>query len=165
MNTDRESSKVENKRLCWCGCGQVKGWNYHNHQPVIFVRYHSNGGKNNPNYGKNGHGLECEQNPMWGKNHTPEAKKKISDACWNGGKYISTKGYVYVYNPNHPRASNKYVFEHILVMEKHICRYRLRGRLSLQTCRYQLYADIASILTIQLLVISAKELISFTTVS
>jgi hypothetical protein len=64
VNTDRESSKVENKRLCWCGCGQVKGWNYHNHQPVIFVRYHSNGGKNNPNYGKNGHGLECEQNPM-----------------------------------------------------------------------------------------------------
>jgi HNH endonuclease len=41
---------------------------------------------------------------------------------WNGGK-TKHKGYVLVRNPEHPRASNGYVYEHILVMEKHLGRY------------------------------------------
>jgi hypothetical protein len=39
-------------------------------------------------------------------------------------KQITTKGYVYIYNPNHPRASSSgYVHRSHLAMEKHIGRY------------------------------------------
>jgi len=48
-----------------------------------------------------------------GKNHP----------CWKGGRGIKS-GYWTVYAPNHPRALNiGRVWEHILVMEKHIGRY------------------------------------------
>lgn len=42
-----------------------------------------------------------------------------------GFKYIDKKGYVLIKCSDHPRASNKgkYVFEHILVMEKKLGRY------------------------------------------
>jgi hypothetical protein len=39
---------------------------------------------------------------------------------------VCNNGYIEVYCPEHPRAkSRKYVYEHILVMEKHIGRYLL----------------------------------------
>lgn len=44
---------------------------------------------------------------------------------WKGGRY-ETQGYVFIYSPNHPRVKNqkrKYVFEHILVIEKKIGRF------------------------------------------
>jgi hypothetical protein len=42
---------------------------------------------------------------------------------WKGGRGIKS-GYWTVYNPNHPRALNiRRVWEHILVLEKHIGRY------------------------------------------
>lgn len=41
---------------------------------------------------------------------------------WKGGKIISSDGYVLIRKPSHPRAKSGYVFEHILVMEKHIGR-------------------------------------------
>lgn len=42
---------------------------------------------------------------------------------WKGGKIIRN-GYVLIYSPNHPRKSSQcYVFEHRLVMEKHLGRY------------------------------------------
>lgn len=45
---------------------------------------------------------------------------------WKGGKSINHCGYVYVYSPNHPYKNKKnYVFEHRLVMEKHLGRHLL----------------------------------------
>lgn len=41
---------------------------------------------------------------------------------WKGGKKIK-RGYVLIFFPTHPFAKEKYVFEHRLVMEKHLGRY------------------------------------------
>ena len=42
---------------------------------------------------------------------------------WKGGRTLVQK-YTYIYSPTHPfRNSGNYVFEHRLVMEKHIGRY------------------------------------------
>ena len=48
---------------------------------------------------------------------------------WKGGKIIQN-GYVCILCPNHPRAKSKkgYVYEHILVMEKHLGRYLKMGK-------------------------------------
>jgi hypothetical protein len=43
----------------------------------------------------------------------------------DGDLYTDKKGYILVFSRNHPRASNRYVFEHILVMEKKLGRYVL----------------------------------------
>ena len=51
-----------------------------------------------------------------------------NSSAWNGGRIIGTKGYIYVYSPNHPNKVKKvYVAEHRLVMEKHIGRYLLKS--------------------------------------
>jgi hypothetical protein len=42
---------------------------------------------------------------------------------FNGGKYIDDKGYVRVLMPEHPRENHGYVYEHRLVMERHLGRY------------------------------------------
>jgi hypothetical protein len=47
--------------------------------------------------------------------------------AWKGGRTLHAKGYIYAYAPDHPRASNGYVFEHILVAEKKLGRYLLPG--------------------------------------
>lgn len=39
------------------------------------------------------------------------------------GRYKRTNGYMMVFQKGHPRASKNYVFEHILVMERHLGRY------------------------------------------
>mgnify|MGYP001593289981 FL=1 len=45
-------------------------------------------------------------------------KTGVQSAAWKGGKIISG-GYVYIYKPEHPRATKThYVLEHILVWEK-----------------------------------------------
>ena len=46
---------------------------------------------------------------------------------WRGGRSIHAKGYIYSYAPDHPRASNGYVFEHILVAEEKLGRHLLPG--------------------------------------
>lgn len=46
---------------------------------------------------------------------------------WRGGRSVHTKGYIYRYAPDHPRASNGYVFEHILVAEEKLGRHLLPG--------------------------------------
>ena len=43
--------------------------------------------------------------------------------CWKGGKSLSSKGYILVRAPEHPRAStNGYVFEHIIILESKLGR-------------------------------------------
>ena len=42
-----------------------------------------------------------------------------------GSIYTDKKGYTLILSRNHPRASNRYVFEHILVMEKKLGRHLL----------------------------------------
>ena len=46
---------------------------------------------------------------------------------WKGGRTLHTKGYVYAYAPEHPRAWNGYVLEHILVAEEKLGRRLLPG--------------------------------------
>jgi len=79
-----------------------------------------------------------KDNPFYGKKHTEESLAKMRVAQkgqhrgeknqnWKGGRYIA-HGYVMVYCPNHPtcqrrKSRSNYVFEHRLVMEKHLGRY------------------------------------------
>jgi hypothetical protein len=46
---------------------------------------------------------------------------------WKGGRRIDGSGYVYLTDKTHPRSNQGYVYEHILVMEKHIGRQLLPG--------------------------------------
>ncbi len=46
---------------------------------------------------------------------------------WKGGKTHHKAGYVMVRVPDHPRASNGYVFEHILVVEATLGRFLTPG--------------------------------------
>ena len=71
-------------------------------------------------------------NKIWkGMKHNEDTKKKISKSQtgkmnnkWKGGKVKTLSGYFKIHSPNHPNQDNsKYVFEHRLVMEKHIGRY------------------------------------------
>jgi hypothetical protein len=48
----------------------------------------------------------------------------VDNHFWNGGKYKGSRGYIYIYQPNHPFCNaTGYVMEHRLVMEKHIGRH------------------------------------------
>lgn len=44
---------------------------------------------------------------------------------WQGGRRETPKGYIMILCPEHPRAQSGYVFEHRLVMEKHLGRFLL----------------------------------------
>lgn len=51
------------------------------------------------------------------------AYKGSGNPKWKGGKYRATRGYVYVYSPNHPSSTIQgYVMQHRLVMEQHLGR-------------------------------------------
>jgi len=54
---------------------------------------------------------------------TRHSQKGSKNSNWKGGRTKHSSGYVLVYTPEHPRAHNRYVFEHILVMEKKLGRY------------------------------------------
>ncbi|MCC5465530.1 HNH endonuclease [Pelosinus baikalensis] len=66
----------------------------------------------------------------------PSEKKYCNNECyhkhrtgeknpnWNGGKVVDKNGYIYIHYPSHPNANcNGYVFEHRLIVEKHLGRY------------------------------------------
>lgn len=64
-----------------------------------------------------------EGHKLWHKNH-PGARRGKNNYNWKGGQTITSKGYVFIKQPDHPNANgNDYVFEHRLVMEKKIGRY------------------------------------------
>lgn len=59
-----------------------------------------------------------------GKHYSEKSEfKKGNKVNWNGGKYITENGYVYIYSPDHPnKYRTGYYPEHRLVMEKEIGR-------------------------------------------
>jgi hypothetical protein len=80
---------------CQCGCGQLAKISEKKSTKVGFV-------KGKPRRFLKGHNLKGSNNHIW-----------------NGGKYISSHGYVRVLMPEHSRADvDGYVYEHILVCEK-----------------------------------------------
>jgi len=104
---------------------------------------HYNVGKDNPMYS---HSLSGEKNGFFGKSHTDENKKKMSDSLkrwheknpnsprnnpkygkkgpnWKGGKIIS-HGYILVKKRIHPFSDMQgYISEHRLVAESFLGRY------------------------------------------
>lgn len=66
-------------------------------------------------------------NPFHGKKHTINSMLKKSGEKhprWKGGKWKCGEGYIYILSKNHPRKNARgYVYQHILVMEKHLKRY------------------------------------------
>lgn len=46
---------------------------------------------------------------------------------WKGGRHKLVNGYIMVNCPNHPRAYRNEVYEHILVAEKKLGRYLVKG--------------------------------------
>ena len=78
-----------------------------------------------------------KNNPLWGKHHSEKAKRKISESRlghkhpnWKGGRINDGRGYILIFKPSHPFAKNgRYVYEHRLVMEKHLGRYLKPGEI------------------------------------
>ena len=70
-----------------------------------------------------------------GRKHTNKSRKKLSETKkrsknpnWQGGRTKDTNGYILILCNNHPdRNHDNYIFEHRLVMEKHIGR-KLRAK-------------------------------------
>jgi len=50
-------------------------------------------------------------------------ERGAANGRWRGGRTRHKRGYLMVYAAGHPRASNPYVFEHILVAEELLGRY------------------------------------------
>jgi len=74
-----------------------------------------------------------------GKKHSVAAKKKISfwrkgkfkrenNKNWKGGR-IKVNGYILLRLPEHPKAKNGYVGEHIVIMEKILGRFLIKKEL------------------------------------
>jgi hypothetical protein len=57
--------------------------------------------------------------------HHGRGQKGEQSTSWRGGQTTTCRGYVGIYAPSHPRATdnNLYVFEHILVVEECLGRY------------------------------------------
>jgi len=57
--------------------------------------------------------------------HSGERAKGWRSGNWRGGKYLDGRGYVLICCPSHPNPtqSEKYVYEHRLVMEGYLGRY------------------------------------------
>lgn len=54
---------------------------------------------------------------------SPESYRGKNNGAFKG-KIKTTKGYIYIYSPNHPfKTKENYVMEHRLVMEKYLGRY------------------------------------------
>lgn len=73
--------------------------------------------------------LKNPTNYWSGKRRSEKTSKKIRNALlreksirWKGGRIING-GYILVYYPEHPNKISRYIFEHRLVMEKHLGRY------------------------------------------
>lgn len=82
--------------LCECGCGQE----------TTIAR------QGNPKLG-----YKTGEPHRFIKGHQPRAKME-NHGMWKGGKTLSSHGYLRIKVPGHPRATDGYVYEHILIAEK-----------------------------------------------
>lgn len=58
------------------------------------------------------------------RSNTEHWEKPENNSHWIGGRRVNSNGYIEIYCPEHPNANTrKTVYEHQLVMEKHIGRY------------------------------------------
>jgi hypothetical protein len=77
-------------------------------------------GNKNPFYGKHHSVLVCENLSKLKK----DLYKDINNHPRFKNKSVQLKsGYILIYKPDHPYGKNCYVYEHRLVMEKHLGRY------------------------------------------
>lgn len=108
MNKAREwMAANQGKHFCSCGCGQ---------KIVIKIHHHARG---IPKF-VNGH-FSRVNNPMKGK-------CRASNPNWNGGRYISSDGYVLILHPEYKGQGRAlYILEHRYVMEKHLNRKLMPG--------------------------------------
>lgn len=65
----------------------------------------------------------------WNKGKKFPQNQREKNYNWKGGIWNNSNGYVYLLNPEHPKAKHTkgYVAEHVLVMEKHLGRYLKEG--------------------------------------
>ena len=82
----------ERIRLCECGCGRPAGA-----------------------YASDGIGRRKGQPKRFLHGHQPRG---AAHWCWKGGSIMHASGYRMVRNPDHPRAHNGYVLEHIEIAER-----------------------------------------------
>ncbi len=64
--------------------------------------------------------MRCRSCAMKISRYKPRGGKE--HPMWNGGRIITSGGYVRVHYPNHPDAVNNYVLEHRLVLEQKLGR-------------------------------------------
>ncbi len=100
---------------CLCGCG--KKTSIRRGKPCNYIKNHHRVKRKPCDY--------CGTPFIF---HIGKREKFCSHKCaWASRpkRVVSTNGYIYVQALNHPRANNsgKYVFEHILTMEKHLGRF------------------------------------------
>lgn len=100
---------------CDCGCGQLRPELDERGRSRRFIYRHYNGSFSK-SWNKGGVGFK----------HSEETKVRfrlrVGDKAggWKGGRYISSKGYHYLYKPNHHFATKDgYVFEHRIVWEEY----------------------------------------------
>lgn len=109
-------------KLCECGCGEPApiatttrpSRGYVVGEPQRFVRGHRS---------STAQTIESREKIA----ASLRGKKGPASRAWKGGRFVSAKGYAFVYAPDHPKAyRGYYVAEHRLVMEAELGRYLLQ---------------------------------------
>jgi hypothetical protein len=96
---------------CLCGCGQ------------LLLQLDKDGYERKFIPGHNLRNLSSESKEKRSEKQSRN-NKGDKNYFWKGGRYIAKTGYVLISSPDHPYVGkNGYVFEHRLVMEKHLGRY------------------------------------------
>jgi hypothetical protein len=119
---DISSTKKHKKWFCKCSCGNISSV-YETHlksgksrscgcliRELTSARNKTLTGPKNHNWGK-----RREETSQWGK-------RREMSSSWKGGRTLGGGGYILIYSPDYHNSTNKYVFEHILIMEQMLGR-------------------------------------------